>query len=81
MKNLSLRAYLEITVVSVAVIVVGFLLIQQHQDKKTQQDLRNQLSEAQGTIEIGSGVYYRLAQELVFKENQISNLLGENTRL
>ena len=81
MKNLSLRAYFEIAAALAAVVVIGVLLIQQHQDKKIQRDLRNQLSEAQGTIEIGNGVYYRLAQELVFKENQISNLLGENTRL
>ena len=45
MKNLSLRAYLEITVVSVAVIVVGFSLIHQHHDMKTQQDLKNKISD------------------------------------
>lgn len=81
MKNFKLKDYIIVFLIFIVVLLYTSSVFSLNKSNQKITDLRNQLAEAQGSIEIADGVQYRLAQELSFKERQISDLLGENTRL
>ena len=69
------------SLVLITVGTVGALAFEKKQGRRLIHDLQNDLASTQGSIEILEGVEFRLAQDISFKERQITNLLGENTRL
>jgi hypothetical protein len=74
----------DIFLVALLLIVFGVAagsIFNKKQNQSLINELQNDLAAAQGSIEILEGVEFRLAQDLSFKERQIANLLGENTRL
>lgn len=74
----------DIFLVALLLIVFGVAagsIYNKKQNQRLINELQNNLAAAQGSIEILEGVEFRLAQDLSFKERQIANLLGENTRL
>ena len=81
MKKLSLRSYIEIGLVFVVLCLFAVIVFERHQSNKTQQDLRNQLSAAQGSVEILEGVQYRLSEEGRITRRNLEEILGENTNL
>lgn len=81
MKNLKLKDYIIFALVLAVVVLWAGSALSSSKSNKKIAELRNQLAEVQGSIEIADGVQYRLAQEIRFKESEISDLLGENTKL
>lgn len=74
----------DIFLVALLLIIFGVAagsIYNKKQNQRLINELQNNLAAAQGSIEILEGVEFRLAQDLSFKERQIANLLGENTRL
>lgn len=74
----------DIFLVALLLIIFGVAagsIYNKKQNQRLINELQNNLATAQGSIEILEGVEFRLAQDLSFKERQIANLLGENTRL
>jgi hypothetical protein len=74
----------DIFLVALLLIVFGVAagsIFNKKQNQSLINELQNDLAAAHGSIEILEGVEFRLAQDLSFKERQIANLLGENTRL
>jgi hypothetical protein len=69
------------SLVLITVGTVGALAFEKKQGRRLIHDLQNDLASTQGSIEILEGVEFRLAQDISFGERQITNLLGENTRL
>jgi hypothetical protein len=71
----------------VLVVFLVFLLFGLYQNslykisQKNLREVRNQLSEAVGTIEISEGVYQRQVQEYNNLNRRVDDLLGENSRL